>query len=71
VFLEKEKVNEWEERDVTTINECKTCNLQLACGGGCAEVAFNKTGKLHSPDCRPIKESIGLGISLYFNKEIA
>jgi uncharacterized protein len=71
ISLDKEKVNEWEERDVTTINECKTCNLQLACGGGCAEVAFNKTGKLHSTDCRPIKESIGLGISLYFNKEIA
>lgn len=71
VSLEKEKVNDWEERDVTTITECKTCNLQLACGGGCAAVAFNKTGRLHSPDCRPIKESIGLGISLYFNKEIA
>lgn len=71
VSLKREQVNDWEERDVTTISECKTCNLQLACGGGCAAVAFNKTGRLHSPDCRPIKESIGLGLSLYFNKEIA
>jgi uncharacterized protein len=71
VSLKKELVNEWEERDVTSIIECKTCSLRLACGGGCAAVAYNKTGKLHSPDCRPIKESIGLGISLYFNKELA
>jgi uncharacterized protein len=71
VSLSKDKINEWEDRDVTTINECKTCSLQLACGGGCAAVSFNKTGKLHSPDCRPIKESIGLGLSLYFNKELS
>jgi uncharacterized protein len=70
VSLNIDKVNEWEERDVTSINECKNCSMQLACGGGCAAVALNKTGKLHSPDCRPVKESIGLGISYYFNKEL-
>ncbi|MDR3610525.1 MAG: radical SAM protein [Ignavibacteriaceae bacterium] len=69
-YLNSGQVNDWDERDVTTINECKTCSLQLACGGGCAAVAFNKTGSLHSPDCHPIKESIGLGISMYFNKEL-
>ncbi len=60
-----DKIFEWEDRDVTTITACKSCSMQLACGGGCAEVAFNKTGNLHSPDCRPIKELIGMGISLY------
>ena len=69
VTLSKEKVAEWEERDVTTIAECKNCSLQLACGGGCAAVAFNKTGRLHSPDCRPIDELIGMGISTYMIKE--
>jgi len=69
VTLSKEKVAEWEERDVTTIAECKNCRLQLACGGGCAAVAFNKTGRLHSPDCRPIDELIGMGISTYMIKE--
>ncbi len=60
-----EIINEWEERDVTTIPECRNCSLQLACGGGCASVAKNKTGRLHSPDCRPVKDLMGLGISLY------
>jgi len=70
IKLEKEKVMEWEERDVTTISECKDCSLQLACGGGCAAVASNKTGKIQSPDCRPIKEVIGLGMSYFYNEEI-
>jgi len=68
--LNNEKITEWEERDVTTIEECRTCSLQLACGGGCAAVACNRTGKLHSPDCRPIKELIGMGISFYQTEEL-
>lgn len=64
----EEIINEWEERDVTTIPECRECNLQLACGGGCGSVAKNKSGKLHSPDCRPVKDLMSLGISLYFQK---
>lgn len=67
--LDDDKVAEWEERDVTTIAECTNCSKQLACGGGCAAVAFNKTGKLHSPDCRPINELIGMGISFYNTEE--
>lgn len=70
ISLSKDKVSEWEDRDVTSIKECTTCNLQLACGGGCAAVAQNKTGNLHSPDCRPIKELIGMGLSSYIFKEI-
>ena len=60
-------INEWEERDVTSIDKCKTCNLQLACGGGCASVAKNTTGVICTPDCRPIKELIELGFSHYFD----
>jgi uncharacterized protein len=70
VTLNKGLVANWEDRDVTTIPACRTCELRLACGGGCASVAFNKTGDLHTPDCRPVKELLGMGISLYFNKEL-
>jgi uncharacterized protein len=70
VALSEEAVAEWEERDVTSIAACRTCELRLACGGGCASVAFNKTGNLQSPDCRPVKELLGMGISLYFNSEL-
>ena len=70
VTKKAELIEQWEERDVTTIAECRTCNLQLACGGGCASVAFNNTGKLHAPDCRPVKELLGMGIATYFKKEL-
>jgi len=62
-------ISDWETRDVTTIPECKTCNLQLACGGGCGSVAKNRTGKIHSTDCRPVKELLELGFKQYFNNE--
>ena len=66
----EELIEEWQDRDVTSISECKICSMQLACGGGCAAVSYNKTGKLLSPDCRPVKELIGMGLSYYFEKEI-
>jgi uncharacterized protein len=66
VSLDEEKVENWSSRDVTLIKECKTCNLQLACGGGCASVAKNKNGSAVSPDCRPVKELLELGFAAYF-----
>jgi uncharacterized protein len=65
VVLNEAKVGEWQDRDVLAINECKTCNLQLACGGGCGSVAKNQNGSVCSPDCRPIKELLELGFSAY------
>ena len=62
-------IEEWQQRDVTSIPECRTCNLQLACGGGCAAVARNREGRLNAPDCRPVKELLEMGLSLYFGKE--
>jgi uncharacterized protein len=61
-----EKIDEWESRDITSIPGCKTCNLQLACGGGCGSVAKNNKGSVCSPDCRPITELLELGFSEYF-----
>lgn len=58
----------WENRDVTTIPECKECNLQLACGGGCASIAKNKTGNLIAPDCRPVTQLLEMGMSHYFSE---
>jgi uncharacterized protein len=68
--LDEEKISEWEERDVLSIEKCRECSLQLACGGGCASVAKNQHGKICSPDCRPVDNLIGLGISYYFESEI-
>lgn len=64
----EELIKVWENRDVTTIPECKDCNLQLACGGGCASIAKNKTGNLIAPDCRLVKQLLEMGMSHYFSE---
>lgn len=65
VNLNSQKVSQWQDRDVLSIEACKNCNLRLACGGGCASVAYNREHNLHAPDCRPVKELLELGIALY------
>jgi uncharacterized protein len=65
VRLNEDLVEEWEDRDVIAIEACRECPVQLACGGGCAAIAKNRTGKLHAPDCRPVKGLLELGIGLY------
>lgn len=69
VSLEEDKISEWENRDVLSIDKCRSCEVQLACGGGCGSIAKNKSGSILSPDCRPVKELIKLGVSYYFNEE--
>lgn len=60
-------IDVWEERDVTTIEKCKSCSLQLACGGGCGSVAKNTNGTVCSADCRPIDELLSLGFATYMS----
>ncbi|TVR74697.1 MAG: radical SAM protein [Marinilabiliales bacterium] len=66
--IDMEKVEEWSERDILSVEKCRECEAALICGGGCAAVAKNKGGSLHGPDCRPVKELLELGISAYFDK---
>ncbi|MCX6155274.1 MAG: radical SAM protein [Candidatus Kapabacteria bacterium] len=63
-----EIISQWQSRDITEIKECKSCSVALACGGGCASVAKNINGQLNSPDCRPVKELLEMGMSFYFEK---
>ena len=67
--LNGELVERWQQRDVLSIKACGSCNLRLACGGGCASVAYNRDKDLHAPDCRPVKELLELGIALYSRLE--
>ena len=62
----QDEIEEWQNRDITTVDKCKSCDVALACGGGCASVAKNKHGHVNSPDCRPIKELLSLGAAYYF-----
>jgi len=69
ISLDEELVQEWESRDVTSIRECHGCNLKLACGGGCGSVAKNKSGRICSPDCRPVTELLELGFAQYIENQ--
>jgi uncharacterized protein len=66
VSRKEELISAWENRDVTSIPECSSCSMRLACGGGCGSVAKNRTGSVCSTDCRPVKELLELGFSAYF-----
>lgn len=68
VTRKEELIEKWETRDVTSIPECRNCSVQLACGGGCGSVAKNKSGIINAPDCRPVKELMELGFSVYLNQ---
>lgn len=61
----EELIEKWQSRDVTAIDECRSCSLQLACGGGCGSVSKNQTGNICSKDCRPVKELLEIGFSAY------
>ena len=65
VSRKEEIIETWQERDVTSITECRNCSLQLACGGGCGSVAKNRTGSVCSPDCRPVRELLEIGFAAY------
>jgi len=68
VELDHSTIEKWQDRDVESIEDCKVCNLKLACGGGCASIAKNRTGKINSTDCRPIKELLEMGMNFYFQQ---
>ncbi len=60
-----QKIEEWRERDIMGMEQCRTCALSLACGGGCGAMAKNRCGIVGAPDCRPVRELLELGISFY------
>ncbi|MBF9015588.1 MULTISPECIES: radical SAM/SPASM domain-containing protein [unclassified Oceanispirochaeta] len=68
IIMNEETIEEWQERDVCSIEKCRSCAVQLACGGGCAAVAKNRTGSIMNADCRPIKELMTLGLSAYLEE---
>jgi uncharacterized protein len=70
VTKNEQMIYQWTSRDVTSIEACKNCSVQLACGGGCGSVAKNSNGSVLSPDCRPIKELLEIGFKAYFAEEL-
>ena len=68
VNLNDDVINKWKSRDVKNIPECGDCKYDVICGGGCGVIAANKNnGNILSPDCRPVKELINMGVNYYFS----
>lgn len=63
--LDREVIGQWQERDTTSMAECRNCAQALACGGGCTSVAKNRTGQILSTDCRPSRELLEMGVGAY------
>lgn len=63
--INEEQIQEWKTRDVLTVPECSTCPVSLSCGGGCGVLAYNEHGKIHSTNCRPVSELVGIGAEYY------
>lgn len=61
----QEQLLQWQTRDVLAIEKCRSCELALVCGGGCGVLACNQHGTIQSPDCRPVKEILELGLDYY------
>lgn len=49
--LNKKEENRWRSRTVASNQVCAQCRYAMHCGGGCAIIAEDKTGSLHSNDC--------------------
>jgi uncharacterized protein len=55
----------WTGRSTLSVGDCRGCALAPVCGGGCGAIAWNQTGNVQAPDCRPVPELYGLGVRYY------
>ena len=62
---DEQAIATWRERSTFNIEECKQCNLAPLCGGGCGALAAASHGSPMKPDCRPVRELVGLGARFY------
>ncbi|MCK4957082.1 MAG: SPASM domain-containing protein, partial [Candidatus Cloacimonetes bacterium] len=65
--IDEEKLNQWRERDIFKTG-CTDCEVALSCGGGCAILAYEKTGLLYSHYCKPVKKALELAIPFYYSE---
>lgn len=63
--MNEEALGEWKSRNILNIPECRDCSVGVVCGGGCGVIAKNAHGKVHAPDCKPIKNIFDTGLAFY------
>ena len=65
IELNEAAIASWRSRTILAIPECQTCPVATVCGGGCGAVAADRAGTVMAPDCRPVKDLLGLGADYY------
>ena len=61
---------QWLNRDVLSLSGCKSCELALLCGGGCAYEAFLQSNTIHKGYCDRYKAFLKYGLPLYVKKRM-
>lgn len=54
----EKKIKKWMNRDILSIEKCRSCSAATFCGGGCAYGALRKHGDLNQPNCPDIHRII-------------
>ncbi len=65
ITRDEQAIERWAARNVFNIAACRDCAVAPLCGGGCGAVAARSGGDCAGPDCRPVKELLGLGARFY------
>jgi uncharacterized protein len=65
IVLDEAAIAPFRERSTATIPACRGCPAAPICGGGCAALADAQGKGIGGPDCRPVKELLGLGARHY------
>jgi uncharacterized protein len=61
---------DWMNRDVLSIPRCKTCDVALLCGGGCAYEAYLQSGTLFEGYCQQYRAFLEYGVPLFARQRI-
>jgi uncharacterized protein len=52
----KNKLKQWDNRNILDIEECRSCSIATFCGGGCAYAALESNGAIDKPVCNRASE---------------
>jgi uncharacterized protein len=59
----------WKSRTVASNPACRKCRYALHCGGGCAVLAYGKTGQFHSNHCDGFASSFRSAVAEAFSSQ--
>ncbi len=56
--LRQEQCDQWAERSIRTVPQCRDCSIATLCGGGCAYGAWGRTGSIMEPNCQQCEATL-------------